>query len=161
MTMKPMGLPTQMPAEKVAEDREESAGDHGIGKEPLLESGTPVPTTDRISRHEVEELRKHLSSIEWELLTILAESTVAGKNLETEDVNKAIGVSQKDPSLQKSRRSVVIGRINRVFAQCTGRPDGIVIRERNQEEKRKFNYRLDEHMARLMVDLTAGRRSAT
>jgi hypothetical protein len=161
MTMRPMGLPTQMPAEKVAEDREESTGDHGIGKEPLLESGTPVPTTDRISRHEVEELRKHLSSIEWELLTILAESTVAGKNLETEDINKAIGVSQKDPSLQKSRRSVVIGRINRVFAQCTGRPDGIVIRERDQEEKRKFNYRLDEHMARLMVDLTAGRRSAT
>lgn len=161
LTRKPKGLSTKPPAEKVAEDREDSQGDHAVGKDPMFEAGTASQTTDAISRHELEELRKHLSSIEWELLTILAESTVAGKNLETEDVNKAIGVSQKDPSLQKSRRSVVIGRINRVFAQCTGRPDGIVIRERDHEEKRKYNYRLDEQMARLLVDLTEGRRSAT
>lgn len=130
-------------------------------RSPVRMSDTHVPnpaephsTELEAIRSGLEEMRKHLSAIEWELLTRLARSTLAGKSLETEEVNKAIGVSNKDSSLQKSRRSVVIGRMNRIFTQCTGRPTELVIRERDAEEKRRYNYRLDEHVAGWLADMT-------
>jgi hypothetical protein len=104
-------------------------------------------------RQGLEEMRKHLSVMEWGLLNILARSTLAGRHLKTEDINKAIGVSHKEASLQKSRRSVVTGRINRVFTQCTGRSGELVVRVRDGDEKRRYNYRLDWETASLLADI--------
>ncbi len=154
MSNRPAGRTANQPSISFAEDPEKESEALGSQTDPSTGIAKGIKHTDTPSRQEVDEIKKHLSPAEWQLVTTLAGYTLDGRSLETDEINKVIGVSQKPPSIQKSRRSLVIGRINRVFNQCTGSKGELVVRERDMEEKRRYNYRLDEEMARKLMDKT-------
>jgi hypothetical protein len=84
-----------------------------------------------------------LNPTELALLDMLLKETLAGNTTDTQAINKTLGVSSKDASLQKARRSISINNINSCFRQTFKEEDNLIIRERDGDDKRAFVYRLD------------------
>jgi hypothetical protein len=64
--------------------------------------------------------------------------------MDANTMNRALGVSNRDPVTQKSRRSSCLARINQAWLQVMKRQDPLVVRERDETDKRAFLYRIPQ-----------------
>lgn len=84
-----------------------------------------------------------LSLIEKELIVVLFEYQQKGAELNTKIINKIIGVQQKDTLTQNKSRSDHFIKINQKFSLATQHKTPLIIKNRDQQDKRQFNYTLN------------------
>jgi hypothetical protein len=125
------------------EDVQEEA-DFEVQKEANIPLNPTGDTTLEAPSDHISFFRSQLSPIETELLDMLVKVSLAGEAADIISINKTIGVTNKDASLQKARRSICINNINNSFRQTLKQDDNLIIRERNEDDKRAFVYRIDE-----------------
>ena len=87
--------------------------------------------------------KSQLNPTELELLDMLLKTTQAGSAADIISINKTLGVANKDASLQKARRSISINNINSCFRQILKVEDNLIIRARDEDDKRAFVYTLN------------------
>jgi hypothetical protein len=93
-----------------------------------------------------------LSLVEQELLKEISRLSLQDKKVETDTINKILGVSNKDPEVQKARRSNAITHINNTYTQTTRRNGVLIQRERDQADKRAYVYYIPDEMARILIN---------
>jgi hypothetical protein len=91
--------------------------------------------------------RNSLPSADWKLFTSLIRSSADGSTMDADQINYILGVSQKNPMIQKSNRSLAVTRINRSFMQCTGHTAELIQRKRDDIERRTYNYFIEKGLA--------------
>jgi hypothetical protein len=84
-----------------------------------------------------------LSIIEKELILVLFEYQQKGAELNTKIINKIIGVQQKDTLTQNKSRSDHFIKINQKFSLATQHKTPLIMKNRDQQDKRQFNYTLN------------------
>jgi hypothetical protein len=84
-----------------------------------------------------------LSVIEKELIKVLFEYQQKGTELNTKIINKIIGVQQKDTLTQNKSRSDHFIKINQKFSLATQQNTSLIIKNRDAQDKRQFNYTLN------------------
>ena len=89
-----------------------------------------------------------LSVIEKELLEVLYQHHVKGETISTKLINKIIGVQQKDVMTQNKTRSDYFVKINQKFKLATQKDTSLIIKFRDSEDKRQYNYGLQEEFAK-------------
>jgi hypothetical protein len=82
------------------------------------------------------------------LLEELVRSSRAGHAMDAVAMNRTLGVSNRDPVTQKSRRSSCLARINQSWLQVMKRQEPLIVRVRDEADKRAFLYRIPEAMLR-------------
>ena len=91
-----------------------------------------------------------LSSGEKALVEKLYIATLQGKQMDIDSINKILGVGRKEVTVQKTRRSTAISKINESFAICLKLKNPLIVRHRNDDDKRSFTYQMaDEHLERI------------
>lgn len=83
-----------------------------------------------------------LSAGDRVMLEELARSSRAGHAMDAAAMNRTLGVSNRDAVTQKSRRSSSLSRINQAWLQVMKRQDPLIVRERDELDKRAFVYRI-------------------
>lgn len=130
-------------------DRSEPSSTESIEEEMLHPSymSNPEDPKPSLQLQESEEdvtfFRSQLNPTELALLDMLLQETLSGNTADIHAINKTLGVSSKDASLQKARRSIAINNINSCFRQTFKVEDNLIIRERELEDKRAFVYKVD------------------
>ena len=88
-----------------------------------------------------------LSSGEKGLVEKMYIATLQGKHIDIDSINKILGVGRKETSVQKTRRSTSISKINESFAICLKQKNPLIIRHRDDDDKRSYTYQIaEEHM---------------
>lgn len=123
----------------------EPAGNHSEAI-PAVTAHPAAPPEKDIAETQEDDATFFLTQLnptEIALLDMLLKETRAGNTADIHAINKTLGVSSKESSLQKARRSISINNINSCFRQSFKEEDNLIIRERDLEDKRAFVYRLD------------------
>lgn len=89
-----------------------------------------------------------LTVIEKELLEVLYQHHLKGETISTKLINKIIGVQQKDVMTQNKTRSDYFVKINQKFKLATQKDSSLIIKFRDSEDKRQYNYGLQEEFAK-------------
>lgn len=131
--------PTQSVHSGAESTREEDLPISPVSHSEVLQSFNQLPE----SGEDITFFRSQLSSAELSLLDMLLQETRSGNTADIHAINKILGVSSKDASLQKARRSIAINNINSCFRQTFKTEDNLILRERELEDKRAFVYKLD------------------
>jgi hypothetical protein len=82
--------------------------------------------------------------IEKELIEVLYEQHLKGAFISTKLINKIIGVQNKDVMTQNKNRSDYFLKINQKFKFATQKELPLIIKKRDNIDKRQFNYGLEE-----------------
>lgn len=85
-----------------------------------------------------------LTVIEKELIEVLYEHHLRGSLISTKLINKIIGVQNKDVMTQNKNRSDYFLKINQKFKFATHKELPLIIKTRDELDKRQFNYGLQE-----------------
>jgi len=85
-----------------------------------------------------------LTVIEKELIEVLYENHLKGSLISTKLINKIIGVQNKDTMTQNKNRSDYFLKINQKFKFATHKEKPLIIKTRDELDKRQFNYGLQE-----------------
>ena len=85
-----------------------------------------------------------LTVIEKELIEVLYENHLKGSLISTKLINKIIGVQNKDTMTQNKNRSDYFLKINQKFKFATHKELPLIIKTRDELDKRQFNYGLQE-----------------
>lgn len=85
-----------------------------------------------------------LTVIEKELIEALYNQQIKGEELSTKVINKILGVQQKDTLTQNKSRSDHFIKINQKFNLATQQTDALIVKKRDLQDKRQFNYSLNE-----------------
>ncbi len=85
-----------------------------------------------------------LTVIEKELIEVLYEYHLKGSLISTKLINKIIGVQNKDTMTQNKNRSDYFLKINQKFKFATHKELPLIIKTRDELDKRQFNYGLQE-----------------
>jgi len=93
-----------------------------------------------------------LSPLEKELVAEMTSVSQKNEMMEIQTINNILGVSKKDLSLQKNRRSVTISHINTVFQQVMRTEDPLIIREKDDFDKRSFRYSLNSNYVTMIAE---------
>lgn len=118
--------------------------------EDLVPSGDTDPAKNPAQNNDIAFFRSQLNPTEIELLEMLLKATLSGTAADIMSINKTLGVSNKEASLQKTRRSICINNINSCFRQTLKMDENLIIRERDNEDKRAFVYKLDPRYVDLL-----------
>lgn len=113
-----------------------------------------------ITSNEMEEIPELKSGMETFLVSlstgerVLVEklyiSSLQGKIVDIDSINKILGVGRKEASVQKTRRSTAISKINESFAICLKLKNPLIVRSRDEEDKRSYTYQIaEEHLERV------------
>jgi hypothetical protein len=93
-----------------------------------------------------------LTVIEKELIEVLYENHLKGSLISTKLINKIIGVQNKDTMTQNKNRSDYFLKINQKFKFATHKELPLIIKTRDELDKRQFNYGLQEvYMSELAI----------
>ena len=115
---------------------------------PLTETINPTPLSVEMvipeEKSDMDTFMSSLSSGEKALVEKMYFSTLLGKNLDIDSINKILGVGRKEASVQKTRRSTAISKINESFAICLKVKNPLIVRLRDEDDKRSYNYQLSE-----------------
>lgn len=84
------------------------------------------------------------SIVEKELLEVLYNSSLKGEAVSTKTINKIIGVQQKDTLTQNKSRSDHFIKINQKFKMATQSVEPLIIKNRDKDDKRQYNYDLNK-----------------
>ena len=95
-----------------------------------------------------------LSAVDKDLIKVLYEHYLNGEALTTKVINKLIGVQQKDVLTQNKSRSDHFIKINQKFNQSTQQKGALILKKRDEQDKRQFTYALNltfiDEIARLL-----------
>jgi hypothetical protein len=81
---------------------------------------------------------------ERELLQRLFILSLQGRMMDIEACNRCLGVSRKEETIRKTRRSQAITNINEAYSVTVRREGELVVRVRNPDDKRSYLYTLSE-----------------
>jgi hypothetical protein len=84
-----------------------------------------------------------ITIVEKELIEILYQSNLKGEEVSTKTINKIIGVQQKDTLTQNKSRSDHFIKINQKFKMTTQNTEPLIIKNRDNADKRQYNYGLN------------------
>ena len=102
-----------------------------------------IPETETSVQSKIGLFMNLLSPMEKDLVKEMAVITANHKMMEIQQINRILGVAKKDLSLQKNRRSVAITHINTVFQSVMQTEDQLILREKDDMDKRSFRYSLN------------------
>lgn len=80
------------------------------------------------------------TALEKDVIRSISENSLNGLYTSIEDVNKALGVSKKNPEIQKKQRSDVITSINKKYSYITQKESELIEKKRTEFDKRSFEY---------------------
>jgi len=81
-----------------------------------------------------------LTPVERELLKSMVTSSLDDRKMDISSINKILGVTNKEPEIQKTSRSVRINHINETFINTMKQSDILLCKERDEFDKRSFVY---------------------
>ena len=84
-----------------------------------------------------------ITIVEKELIEVLYQSNLKGEEVSTKTINKIIGVQQKDTLTQNKSRSDHFIKINQKFKMATQEKEPLIVKNRDQSDKRQYNYGLN------------------
>ena len=84
-----------------------------------------------------------LTVVEKELVQVLYEQQLKGEEISPKQINKIIGVQQKDTLTQNKSRSDHFLKINQKFKLATQQDLPLIIKSRDSIDKRQYNYGLE------------------
>lgn len=84
-----------------------------------------------------------ISEVDKELLQVLFQHYLNGEELTTKTINKIIGVQQKDILTQNKSRSDHFIKINQKFSLSTQQKAALILKKRDEQDKRQFTYALN------------------
>ena len=101
---------------------------------------------------EISYFLSNLSATENNLLKMIIADSLLEKKTDINAINKVLGVANKDTQIQKTRRSVVINKINETFIQTTKINATLIDKVRDEFDKRSFVYFVQEELAKVIID---------
>ena len=103
----------------------------------MLEAGQTAPQKfNGKNGHHAETFNE----IEKELILFIYEKTRQEYTVSVEEINKVLGLSGKNESVQKKNRSETINHINQKWAVLHGNNQLLIERQRSEFDKRSFEY---------------------
>ena len=66
-----------------------------------------------------------------------------GHQIDIESLNYSLGISKKSIEIQKKNRSEFLNKLNQKFKELLNTEDNIIIRVKDEEDKRVFVYQLN------------------
>ena len=114
----------------------------------------PMPLCDNIviteEKSDMDTFMASLSTGEKALVEKLYIATLQEKYMDIDSINKILGVGRKEASVQKTRRSTAISKINESFIICLKVKNPLIVRLRDEDDKRSYTYQIaEEHMKRI------------
>jgi hypothetical protein len=100
---------------------------------------------------EISYFLANLSATENNLLKMIIVESLQDKKTDINAINKILGVANKDTQIQKTRRSVVVNRINETFIQTTKINATLIDKIRDEFDKRSFVYFVPEEFAKRIL----------
>jgi hypothetical protein len=84
-----------------------------------------------------------LSIVEKELIQAMYQLQVKNEQISIKTINKIIGVQQKDTLTQNKSRSDYFLRINQKFMLATRSKEALIVKQREETDKRQYNYNIN------------------
>jgi hypothetical protein len=84
-----------------------------------------------------------LTAIEKELIQAIYELQIKQEQISIKAINKIIGVQQKDTITQNKSRSDYFLRINQKFKLATRASELLIVKQREETDKRIYNYNIN------------------
>jgi hypothetical protein len=84
-----------------------------------------------------------LSIVEKELIQAMYQLQVKNEQISIKTINKIIGVQQKDTITQNKSRSDYFLKINQKFMLATRSKEALIVKQREQTDKRQYNYNIN------------------
>lgn len=84
-----------------------------------------------------------LSIVEKELIQAIYQLQIKNEQISIKTINKIIGVQQKDTITQNKSRSDIFLRINQKFKLATRENEALVVKQREETDKRQYNYNIN------------------
>lgn len=84
-----------------------------------------------------------LTIIEKELIQSIYQHQIKNEQISIKTINKIIGVQQKDTITQNKSRSDIFLRINQKFKLATRENDPLIVKQREETDKRQYNYNVN------------------
>jgi hypothetical protein len=84
-----------------------------------------------------------LTIVEKELIQSIYQLQIKNEQISIKTINKIIGVQQKDTITQNKSRSDIFLRINQKFKLATRETDALIVKQREETDKRQYNYNIN------------------
>ncbi len=84
-----------------------------------------------------------LTAIEKDLIQTIYQFQIENEQISIKAINKIIGVQQKDTITQNKSRSDYFLRINQKFKLATRASETLIVKEREETDKRLYNYNIN------------------
>jgi hypothetical protein len=84
-----------------------------------------------------------LTIVEKELIQAIFQLQVKNEQISIKSINKIIGVHQKDTITQNKSRSDLFLRINQKFKLATRESELLIVKQREESDKRQYNYNIN------------------
>jgi len=84
-----------------------------------------------------------LTAVEKELIQAIYELQIKQEQISIKAINKIIGVQQKDTITQNKSRSDYFLRINQKFKLATRASELLIVKQREETDKRIYNYNIN------------------
>ena len=86
-----------------------------------------------------------MTSIEKELIQAIYECQIKQEQISIKTINRIIGVQQKDTITQNKSRSDYFLRINQKFKLATRASELLIVKQREETDKRIYNYNINSN----------------
>ena len=94
-----------------------------------------------------------ITIVEKELIQTIFQCQMSNEQISIKMINKIIGVQQKDILTQNKSRSDYFLRINQKFKLATRSKELLIIKQREETDKRQFNYNINPQFLKQMEEL--------
>ena len=94
-----------------------------------------------------------ITIVEKELIQTIFQCQMSNEQISIKMINKIIGVQQKDILTQNKSRSDHFLRINQKFKLATRSKELLIIKQREETDKRQFNYNINPQFLKQMEEL--------
>lgn len=84
-----------------------------------------------------------LTIVEKELILAIYQLQIKNEQISIKSINKIIGVQQKDTITQNKSRSDIFLRINQKFKLATRSSELLIVKQREESDKRQYNYNIN------------------
>lgn len=84
-----------------------------------------------------------LTIVEKELIQAIYQLQIKNEQISIKSINKIIGVQQKDTITQNKSRSDIFLRINQKFKLATRETALLIVKQREESDKRQYNYNIN------------------
>jgi len=84
-----------------------------------------------------------LTIVEKELIQMIYQLQIKNEQISIKSINKIIGVQQKDTITQNKSRSDYFLRINQKFKLATRASESLIVKQREETDKRQYNYNIN------------------